>query len=341
MASPEDCQREEYTPLDEAEARFERAADAVVTGDRETLARLLDEDPSLAWRPSPRPHRVTLLHYVSANGFEPRRQKSPSNAVTIAELLFERGAQPDPTCEFGEGGPNTTPLIGVVTSVWTHRAGVQADLVDVFVANGAKVNGLEDDAAPLELALGFGYTVAAEALARGGARVSHVIHSAGLGDLEAVRAAFDEKGQLRSEHVGPAGWCTREIRTPDESVDLAFVAACRHRRLEVCKLLRDRGADLGAHGNQGFTPLHTAAWYGHGEILEWLLSLAAPLEELNAYGGTVLDGTCWGAINAAEPGVDHAAIIERLCQAGASVQAIDPFPTGDSELDAILRRHGR
>ena len=72
--------------------KFEEAADAVVSGDIDTLTRLLDENPALSHERSTREHRCTLLHYVGANGFEGFRQKSPKNAVEIAELLLERGA---------------------------------------------------------------------------------------------------------------------------------------------------------------------------------------------------------------------------------------------------------
>ena len=70
--------------------RFEEAADAVVEGDIATLEHLLDEDPSLIHARSTREHRCTLLHYVGANGFESFRQKSPPNAVEVAELLLRR-----------------------------------------------------------------------------------------------------------------------------------------------------------------------------------------------------------------------------------------------------------
>src|SRR5690349_9994223 len=72
---------------------FEGAADAIVNGDVATLVRLLDEEPQLIHQRSTREHRCTLLHYVGANGVEGYRQKSPPNAVELAELLLERGAE--------------------------------------------------------------------------------------------------------------------------------------------------------------------------------------------------------------------------------------------------------
>src|SRR6266851_9114937 len=49
---------------------FEKAADAIISGDIQTLRRLLREQPHLVRARSAREHGATLLHYVSANGVE-------------------------------------------------------------------------------------------------------------------------------------------------------------------------------------------------------------------------------------------------------------------------------
>jgi len=72
--------------------RFEQAVDAIVAGDAGTLARLISEAPSLVQARSTREHRSTLLHYVSANGVEDFRQKTPKNIVEIARMLLDGGA---------------------------------------------------------------------------------------------------------------------------------------------------------------------------------------------------------------------------------------------------------
>lgn len=333
---------DDFRPANDSERRFEAAASAVVEGDHPGLTRLLDGDPSLACARSPRSHRATLLHYVAANGFEDWRQKTPENAVEIARLLFQHGTVADVTCRFGEETVWTTPLVCLVSSVWPHRAGLHGALVDAFVAGGARVNGMDDESGPLELALGFGYPEAAQALVRNGARIAHVIHAAGVGRLDLVQAAFDPQGHLLEPHRSASGWCTRRrVKGRQDALDQAFVAACRHRHPDVAAFLLERGACLGAHGDQGFTPLHTAAWYGHPEMLAWLLQRGAPLEEKNDYGGTVLDGTCWGAVHAPVPGVDYLPILARLIDAGADLSAVTPFPTGRTDLDRLLRERAR
>ncbi|HEY1993260.1 MAG TPA: hypothetical protein VGG81_02570, partial [Edaphobacter sp.] len=69
-------------------SKFELAVDAVVAGDTGALARMLCESPELIRARSTRRHRSTLLLYVGANGVEDYRQRSPKNAVEIAEVLL-------------------------------------------------------------------------------------------------------------------------------------------------------------------------------------------------------------------------------------------------------------
>lgn len=76
---------------------------------------------------------------------------------------------------------------------------MQGELVDIFVAAGAAVNGLEDNGYPLACALAFGYSDAIDALLRGGARVDNVVTAAGLGRLDLVKSCFDAEGKLTTK----------------------------------------------------------------------------------------------------------------------------------------------
>src|SRR3954447_5806287 len=51
-------------------SRFERAVDAVISGDTSSLARELKDSPGLVRARSERTHHSTVLHYVGANGVE-------------------------------------------------------------------------------------------------------------------------------------------------------------------------------------------------------------------------------------------------------------------------------
>jgi len=108
---------------------FESAADAVVSGDMDALARLLREDPALIRARSPREHQSTLLHYVAANGVEDFRQKTPKNAVTVARMLLDAGAEVDAENHDYSGGGTALGL--AATSYHPAKAGVQIELLEI------------------------------------------------------------------------------------------------------------------------------------------------------------------------------------------------------------------
>src|SRR5262249_10032491 len=80
-------------------SKFEAAVDAILNGDAPTLRRLLRANPELIRARSNRAHRSTLLHYVSANGVEDYRQKTPPNIVEITKVLLAAGAELDAESE--------------------------------------------------------------------------------------------------------------------------------------------------------------------------------------------------------------------------------------------------
>ena len=93
---------EAVTREDSPVARFESAVEAVIDGDISALASQLRQDPALVRARStrvthfdPPVHRATLLHYVAANGVEGYRQRTPKNAVDVAGMLLQAGAEVD------------------------------------------------------------------------------------------------------------------------------------------------------------------------------------------------------------------------------------------------------
>ncbi len=236
------------------ESQFEAAVEAVISGDVETLTALLREDPSLVVQRSGAKHKATLLHYVAANGVEPERQKTPRNAVEVAEILLNAGAEVDSLAETYGGGSAQTPLMLLVSSAHPAQAGVQADLVETFCKAGAAVNGLDDNGAPLATALAFWYPAAAEALARCGARLSNIVFAAALGRLDLVKSFLKEDQPLK----------------PDV-IDKAFVCAGMCGRIEVADFLLQKGVNINAAPLKNQTALHNAAYTGQAEMVRFLL----------------------------------------------------------------------
>ena len=120
-----------------AAADFEAAAEAIIRGDEAKLQELLRKNPGLIRARSTREHNATLLHYVSANGVEGYRQKSPPNAARITKILLDAGADIEAEADVYGGG--CTALGLVATSTPPKEAGVQIPVMDVLLEHGAQI----------------------------------------------------------------------------------------------------------------------------------------------------------------------------------------------------------
>ena len=305
-------------------AKFETAADAICNGDVKTLKGLLAEEPKLIHSRSTREHKATLLHYVSANGVEGYRQKTPKNIVEIAKVLLKAGA--DVNAEADVYGGGATALGLAATSVHPFRAGVQNPLMQVLLDHGADIDhetnaGNRQDAVTGCLANGRGE--AAVFLADRGARLS-LESAAGVGRLDVVKRFFNADGRLKR-------------KSTRKQLQAALKHACTWGRLNVVEFLLDKGVDLSRDQVDGQTPLHCAAIGGQLETIKFLLKKNAPLEVKNMYGGTVLGQTLWSAAHGGDPKV-YAEIIKVLIEAGARVP--ERHVPVNKPIDDLLRGYG-
>jgi Ankyrin repeats (3 copies) len=302
-------------------SKFEAAADAIVAGDEATLKRLLREYPELVRARSTREHRATLLHYVSANGVEDFRQKTPKNIVKIAEVLLAAGAEVDAGGEMYGGGDTTLGL--AATSIHPEKAGVQIPLMELLLSHGAVIDSRAGESYTKRGAvigcLANGRKQAAEFLAGRGARLD-LEGAAGLGKLELVKSYFNPDGSLKA----PA---------TTEQMGAGFKWACEYGHIAVVGFLLERGAEVDSVSG-GMTGLHWAAHGGHLEIIKLLLERNASLEARNIYGGTVLSQALWSSMNSGLD-VDYVPVIEMLIAAGAKVDA--KWSTGNKRIDELLR----
>jgi hypothetical protein len=289
---------ERLTHRDSDISTFERAAEAVVTGDLPALERLLRDDPALVGVRSSREHRATLLHYVSANGVESYRQRTPPNILAIARHLLDAGAEVDAEADVYGGGLTTFAL--VVTSEGPRAAGVQNDLADLLLARGARM-----DPRIVHYALVNGCPEAAAHLADLGAPVG-LIEAAGIGRLDAIRQAFESPGSVSDQDRGAA-----------------MVMAAWSGQRDAIALLLDLGVNPGARRtHDGQTALHAAAFQGDVALVELLLRHQAPLEVTDkVYGTPPMRWAlhAWLVENRPNPD-DYAAIVRALAAAGARVR---------------------
>jgi hypothetical protein len=296
-----DMLRDSRSPV----ARFEGAVDALVTGDVSRLAGFLREDPTLVRARSTRRHHAMLLHYVGANGVEGFRQQTPPNAVDVARLLLDHGADVNAVADM-YGGSTTLAL--VAASAHPKRAGLQLALLDLLIAYGARVDhpatGSATGRSLVHSCLANNCDAAGAHLARWGAALD-LEDAAGVGRIDVVRSFVDA-----AEPRDPA--------TRRAGMEAALVMASTYGHIPVVELLLDRGVGVDVVVD-GFSGLNWAATQGHLDLVRLLLARGASPEIRNSYGGTALGAALWGAVHRGEnPG--YVPVIETLLAAGAHVE---------------------
>ncbi|HEY7195443.1 MAG TPA: ankyrin repeat domain-containing protein [Gemmatimonadales bacterium] len=299
-----------------AAAEFEAAAEAIVRGDESTLRELLKQNPELIRVRSTREHNATLLHYVSANGVEGYRQKSPKNAARITELLLDAGA--DVEAEADVYGGNCTALGLVATSTPPREAGVQIPVMEVLLEHGAQIEhpdlaGKGADA--VYACLANGCPEAAEYLAERGGRVG-LIGAAGIGRLDVVQ-------QLAADAAPPR-------------LEMALRYAAGYGRKEIVSFLLDRGVNVDGHHNDGQTALFYAILGDHVEVVRLLLERGAR-SDIMTENGPVFGAALWRAHSGGD-GARQIEILEALVAAGGKPPA--RYPPVNEPVDAFLAQHG-
>jgi hypothetical protein len=292
-------------------SQFEAAVDAIVAGDAAGLERLLRENPELARARSTREHRSTLLHYVSANGVEDFRQKTPPNIVEIARLLLGAGA--DVNAESDAYGGRSTALGLTATSCHPETAGVQTALMELLIGHRAAIDG-PDAPSAVNNCLGNGRGLAAVFLASRGARLD-LEGAAGVGRLDLVRSCFSDDGSLKP----PA---TRK------QMEDGFAWACEFGRTDVVEFLLQRGMTVDVKlRHYGQTGLHWAAFGGHADTVRLLIARGSPLEwKDETFDGTPLAWALheWRHAGAGvSGGGSYYEVVALLVRAGATPEDAD------------------
>ena len=286
-------------------SRFESATDAVVTGDVAKLNQLLREDPELVRERSTRLHHATLLHYVGANGVENYRQKTPKNAVQVAEILLRAGADVHAAADI-YGGTDTLGL--AATSVFPFLAGVQDALIDILLEYGANrhVEGLVNGC------LRSGRGQAAVHLAKRGAPLD-LEGAAGMGRLDLVKTFFNEDGSLKT-------------KATHGQMECGFIWACEYGRTNVVEFLLGMGLKVDAVPH-GITGLHWAAYTARVDIVKLLLERKAPIELKDGrFRGTPLGWAlyAWGDPPPEAEQSQYYDVVALLVAAGATVDSAWP-----------------
>lgn len=255
-------------------ARFEAAVDALVGGDIDALRRALREHPELVRARSGRAHHATLLHYVSANGVEGYRQKTPPNIVEITRLLLAAGADVNAGAHCYGEEDDTLSL--TATSAHPANAGVMIPMLELLFAADADIHRTSNGWTNVRACLANGQPEAAAWLADRGAEVGFS-DAAGLGRLDRVR-----------HYLAPSGALLNGA-TQQQLVE-AWESATWYGRIDVARYFIDAGIDPNLANKAGATALHRAAFTGAVEVAKLLIARGADVNAKDReYDATPLD----------------------------------------------------
>lgn len=215
--------------------------------------------------------RILLKAGAKANDVMPKTGLTPlliacaMGRAPAAALLLEAGADPNAVDANGYTALHYAALrkgaVAIVSALLAHGAKPDVRLVQkkpTVTPNGVILRG----ATPLALAAEINNLAVVKALVDGGA---DTLIPTDLGTTPLMLAAG-------------AGTDTSRSRSPEE----------RAVAIETVKLLVERGADVNAAGQFGWTAMHAAAYQGLNDVIEFLAAKGAGLDTKDGFGQTPL-----------------------------------------------------
>ena len=227
-------------------------------------------------------------------------------------MLLEAGADPNEVNGRGETALH-----------WAVSRGRGAVIVNELIDRGVELNALRSD----------GRTAYAMAAQSGQSDIAALLKARGadteLSDVDSFLAASPVQGTSEAPEIG---------RSP-ENERLMPDLASNHRTAAVRALLA-AGMPVDARGELGATALHWSCWKGYADLVQLLLEHGASLTIRDEQFQAVPAG--WfahGLQNCDEDRGDYPQVARLLFAAGATLANCD-IPTGNTEVDEVLREYG-
>jgi len=165
-----------------------------------------------------------------------------------------------------------------------------------------------------------------------------LVLAAEVNNLEAIKAMLEAGADplIATEHGTTAlmlaaggGTNVQQLRSPEE----------RAVAIDTVKLLVGLGSDVNAAGQYGWTPLHAAAYQGLDDVIEFLVSKGAKIDEMDAFGQTPLSISM--AILTRDIGARRPQIPRRYRKETADlILKLGATPLNQSGVDVVLQRTG-
>lgn len=263
--------------------------------------------------------RLLLAHGALPKGSNALKHMLDREDLQGLHLLLGAGADPNEK--------NDRDETALHWAVWRGRS---AAIITALLDKGADINAKRQD----------GRTAYALAVQSGQVEIASLLEARGadksLSALDrfmgaCVTATPQELERMLAE--------SPEILKASESERLLPDLATNHRTTAVRALLA-AGLPVDARGELGGTALHWSCWKGYADLVKLLLHRGASLTiEDEQYHGTPPGWFGHGLQNCPDRSGDYAAVAQLLLAAGAKISEED-IPTGDVEIDTILRQHG-
>ncbi len=255
-----------------------------------------------------------LLRY----GAEPNRANALKHILDYehkegVQLLLDAGANPNETNERGD--------TALHWAVWRGRS---VEIVTMLLDRGANINAKRND----------GRTAYAFAVLGGRKDLIALLKSRGADTKLSALDQFVEASvtgdskKFNSPHVASQ---------PEYNHLIPHLASVHN--TDAVRALLAVGLPIDARGEHGGTALHWACWKGYADLVKLLIDHHAALDLKDyAFHATPAGWLHHGTQNCGEPNGDYAEVARRLIAAGAPMEGCNT-PTGNAEVDAVLREH--
>jgi ankyrin repeat protein len=199
-----------------------------------------------------------------------------------------------------------------------------------LVKRGVDINAVQNDGrTAYAMAFLSGQTGVAELLAANGADSSLSSLDRFVG--ECATASEDKLKQMVT--------ALPDLKSEPGSERMLADLAISHRTSAVRALL-SAGADVDSRGESGATALHWSCWHGYSDTVKLLLEAGASLTIQDEEFKSTPPGWFGHGIHyCPDRSGDWLGVARELVEVGAKIPSVD-IPTGQPEVDSLLREHG-
>lgn len=262
--------------------------------------------------------KVLLKHGANPNSTNALKHMLDREDFEGIQLLLAAGADPNEL--------NHQNASALHWAVWRGRGSkIAAALLDA----GADINAKRiDGRTAYALAVISGQAETAKLLASRGADTSLAQIDSFIASVSSTSQNVSANGRIKLSAPNFSG---KEHILPDLAVS--------HNTSAVRALL-SIGVPIDSRGDHGATALHWSCWHGFADLVKLLLDHGASLAiEDVQFHGTPPGWFVHGVNNCHEPRGDYPEVARLLIAADAAIPTTD-LPTGNPEVDAVLREHG-